>query len=379
MIASDTSGLRILALITDAYGSSGGIARYNRDLLAALSASPSVARVVVLPRLGKPHDEEVPAKVLMKPPRVSRLAFSAQTMATIANDGPFDVVFCGHILLLPLARLVAGLFGKPLWLQVHGIDAWDAPSSLIRRGLEASQLITAVSRYTRRRVLQWAAIEPSRIRVLSNTVRSDIATRRPAPPGAAEHPFEGRRFIFTVSRLNKSDAYKGHGRIISVLPRLRVRHPDLAYVIAGDGDGRGALEQQAREAGVSDMVYFTGHLPDQAIGPLMQSAAAFVMPSTKEGFGIVYLEAAACGLPVIAGNRDGSVDALADGALGMLIDPDEPQKLLEAISRAVAGLVSRPDPGEVEQRFGVLRFNAHVAALIDHLVLQFAAARPTTS
>ncbi len=95
------------------------------------------------------------------------------------------------------------------------------------------------------------------------------------------------------------------------------------------------------------------------------SPMSFAMPSTGEGFGIVFLEAAASGLPVIAGNRDGSVDALADGALGTLIDPDDRQQLAAAI---IAALESRsPSNNEDVERFASSNFAEHVDEIVRHL------------
>ena len=118
--------------------------------------------------------------------------------------------------------------------------------------------------------------------------------------------------LLTVSRLAASERYKGHDRVISVLPRVLERSPDVAYLVVGDGDDRQRLEEMAQKAGVAHAMRFAGHVPHQELPDYFRLADVFVMPSTGEGFGIVFLEAAASGLPVIGGNRDGSVDALAE-------------------------------------------------------------------
>lgn len=357
------SRLRILALVTDAYASTGGIAQYNRDLLEALSASTEVDRIVVLARLGETVGVAVPSKVRALTPSSSRSVYSARALSAAFRQGPFDVVLCGHILIAPLAHVIARLLGKPLWLQVHGLEAWEAPSRAVRKGVESARLVTSVSRYTRRCMLSWAAIDPARIRVLPNTFKTSVVEEIPAASSKIVSMIAGRPYILTVSRINRCDAYKGHDRVIQVLPRLRSLHPDLVYVIAGTGDGRVGLETLAQNEGVLDMLVFTGHVPDEQLAALMRGARAFVMPSTREGFGIVFLEAASCGVSVIGGNRDGSVDALADGALGTLIDPDDPDQILKAISSAVTGL-DEPPPGSSIKRFERQRFNAHVAGLL---------------
>lgn len=143
-------------------------------------------------------------------------------------------------------------------------------------------------------------------------------------------------------------------------------HPDLVYVIAGDGDGRLDLEQQVSNLCLHGFVRFIGRASDEDVLALYNSASAFVMPSTKEGFGIVFAEAAATGLPVIGGNKDGSVDALADGQIGRAIDPARQEQIVTALNDALAGRLGT-NPSEV-QRFAFSNFAAHV----DELVRNFA-------
>lgn len=356
--------MRVLALVTDAFGGLGGIAQYNRDLLSALSACERITSLVVIPRLGEAEARELPQKVLQLAPISSRLRFSIKALNVASRCGPFDVIFCGHLHLAPLAAVISRMLRKPMWIQVHGVDAWQAPSRLRRTSLEQTELVTAVSRYTRRRILQWAHIAPDRIRVLPNTMRFPVRPRDPSAMLEERYPFAEKPYLITVGRISKADTYKGHRRVLAILGDLRRRHPELQYVIVGEGNDRPDLEALAVRAGVANAVHFLGHVATDEVRALLAAASAFVMPSTKEGFGIVFLEAAAYGLPVIAGNKDGSVDALCDGALGMLIDPDDPAALLEAVSAAVSGRSPPPDP-EALARFQFSNFKAHVDALLN--------------
>jgi glycosyltransferase involved in cell wall biosynthesis len=127
--------------------------------------------------------------------------------------------------------------------------------------------------------------------------------------------------IFSLSRLSHSDAYKNLDRLIAAVPALLPQWPDLRLMIAGDGDDRPRLEQFARQLGVHNQVIFTGRLAAVELADHLRLASLFAMPSTGEGFGIVFLEALGCGRPVLAGNRDGSVDPLGNGRFGLLVDP----------------------------------------------------------
>lgn len=358
--------MRVLALVTDAFGGNGGIARYNCDFLTALSQSSAVREIVVLPRLGQGNASADAAKVNQLPPVRDKSAYSLAACATAARRGPFDLIFCGHIYHAPLAALLSKSLRAPMWLQTHGLDVWQRPDRIARLSVERSALITAVSRYTRRRLLGWCNIASSRVRVLPNTVRPMFT---PGPDNAdvrARYKLVGKKIILTVSRITKDDAYKGHSEVIGALPHVRRAHPDLTYVIAGDGDGRPDLERKALECSVLDCVRFVGHVGDDDILALYQSASAFIMPSTEEGFGIVFAEAAATGLPVIGGNEDGSLDALADGRIGRAINPRSQDQIVMALDDALAGRL-HVNAHEV-QRFAFQNFKAHVDELVRNFV-----------
>ena len=364
VLTAPADPLRILALVADGFGATGGIARYNRDLVTALSASATVGQVVVVPRFGDTRGLALPAGVEQVDARGGRLAW-AMAAAQQALARGFDAIFCGHIFATPVAAVLARLTAKPLWLQVHGIEAWTAPGQAAARATADARLITCVSRYTRARLLGWCDIDPARVRVLPNTVDARFAPG-PKPPQLLQRlGLDGRRVILTVSRLSSGERYKGHDRIIAALPAVIARHPDAVYVVAGEGDDRGRLEQLARDADVTAHLRFVGQLPADELADAYRMADVFCMPSTGEGFGIVFLEAAASGLSVIGGNRDGSVDALAEGRIGRLVDPHDAGQLIAARCDALDGHMKPAPPGEIE-RFGFANFSSHVDDLVRH-------------
>ena len=147
----------------------------------------------------------------------------------------------------------------------------------------------------------------------------------------------------TVSRLASSERYKGNDRVIRALPQVLLKHPETIYVIVGDGDDRPRLEALAAEVGVTEKVRFVGQVKPEELPDHFRLADVFVMPSTGEGFGIVFLEAMATGIPVIGGNRDGSLDPLADGVLGRAVDPDNGEELTSAICTALCDAPAKVD------------------------------------
>ena len=336
---------RILALVGDCYGGPGGIARYNQDLFEALAEGG--AEIFVQPRLGRTRGLALPAGIRQSPAVFGRLAFLTVSLWQAWRLRPIDVVFCGHIYMAPIAWLVASLTGAHCWMQVHGAEVWHDRRRLVRRALEAADMITAVSRGTRRILMAWADLAPERVRVLPDTIR-DVFVPGPRPVALAERLRLGPGpVLLTVGRLSASERYKGHEQIFAVLPVLRARFPRLVHVVAGDGDDRARLEERARAlAGGDGAVRFLGFVPEQDLPDLYRLADLYVMPSAQEGFGIVYLEAAACGLRVVGGIGGGSADAVADGRIGVLVEPGDG----EALVAAIVGLLEqgRGDPSAVE-------------------------------
>lgn len=376
-----TMALRILALATDAYGTGGGIAQYNRDLFQALAQSENVDEVVILPRNGQVSTQDTPPKVHQLQARSGRLAFALHALRAVRQDGPFDVVFCGHLYMAPLAAVISKLTGTPVWLQIHGIEAWQRPSLLQRWAAEHAHFVTAVSRHTRRLFLTWANCSPEKVRVLPNTVDERFTPGAKPVTLLDRYNLHGKKVLLTVSRLAASEGYKGHDRVIRAVANLRRSHPDINYVVAGDGDDRPRLEQLTHELDVAEQVHFIGHVPDNDLPDLYRAADVFVMPSTGEGFGIVFLQAQASGVPVIGGDSDGSRDPLRDGMDGRLVQAYQTRDVAAAIAetlqksissnindgafsrsnfqRLISGLTSRLIPGFDFSQNPVLRVQRH--------------------
>jgi glycosyltransferase involved in cell wall biosynthesis len=139
----------------------------------------------------------------------------------------------------------------------------------------------------------------------------------------------------TVGRLDARERSKGVDEVLEALPALAVGLPDLAYMVVGDGTDRARLQAKARSLGVSDRVVFAGYVAEPEKPEYYRLADAYVMPCRGEGFGFVFLEAMATGLPVVASRADGSSEAVLGGELGLLVDPGSRDQLIEAVRQAV--------------------------------------------
>ena len=156
--------------------------------------------------------------------------------------------------------------------------------------------------------------------------------------------------MLTMGRLAPQERYKGCDEVIELMPRLLARFPDLKYLIVGEGADQPRLQAKAAALGLAESVIFTGHIAEREKIAHYNLADVYVMPSTGEGFGIVLIEAAACGVPVVGSRVDGSREALLDGRLGRLVDPASEDELHAAISAVlVTGQVGGAD--NARQRF----------------------------
>jgi phosphatidylinositol alpha-1,6-mannosyltransferase len=304
----------------------------------------------------------LPARLRQLPPAPGKAAYVARVLRAVASRPRFDLLFCGHINMAVVGAAAAVLLCRPWWLQIHGIDAWDPPPDrLTRAAVARADLVTAVSRHTRRRFLGWADhLEAHQVRVLPNVVDPRF-TPGPKPAHLLQrYDLIGKRVLLTVGRISRHDRAKGHDRVIAVLPALRPRFPNLAYVVAGAGDDRPRLEALAREFGVADFVLFLGRVPEDELVDHYRMADVFVMPSTKEGFGIVFLEAMACGVPAIGGDADGSIDPLSGAGIGRAVP-------VERVADTIAEALENPPRGDRASasvnRFGLEAFAAQLATL----------------
>jgi phosphatidylinositol alpha-1,6-mannosyltransferase len=353
--------LRVLALVTNGFGGHGGVAQYDRHFLSSLAACDRIGEVIVLPRANATSPHPLPSRVRQLPPARGRVAYSFAALRAARAHRPIDIVFCGHLFMVPLAAALAKLLCAKLWIQVHGIEAWQALSGLHRRSVETAVLVTSVSRYSRRRLLEWVGVDPAQVKVLPNTVDPQF---KPGPKSDIlldRHRARGKKVLMTVGRLASSERYKGHDLVIRTLRRVLSDHPETIYLIAGDGDDRERLEALAVEFGVVEKVEFVGHIDAQQLPDYFRLADVFVMPSTGEGFGIVFLEAMASGIAVIGGNQDASLDPLADGLLGTVVDPLNQDQLASAICAALRTPSVKIDRA---RRFDLQGFSEHLYALV---------------
>jgi len=238
--------------------------------------------------------------------------------------GQFVVWQLGLLKLLPFFR--AGSARVTLFL--HGIEAWKTPDPLTRKMLRSVDCFLVNSEYTWNRFLthnpDLASATPRIVQLGLGSISS--TTEPPIAPPAA----------LMVSRLRKSEDYKGHREVISAFSHVSKRVPAAELWIAGDGDLRAELEGFARDRGDSERIRFFGSVSEEEKLKLLESARCLVMPSRGEGFGLVYLEAMRVGRPCLVSTLDAGREVVNPPEAGLAINPSDTEELGNALSRLLS-------------------------------------------
>src|SRR5262249_18515826 len=158
---------------------------------------------------------------------------------------PFDLIYCAHINLMPVAGLIKAACRIPIVLAIYGIDAWQ-PTRITNCAVKFADLIVSISQLTLDRFQAWASLRHIPTAVVPNSISAEkYGLGEKEPDLLARFGLDGRRVIMTFGRLSGAERYKGFDEVIEVLPRLREAEPNIAYVIAGDGDDRERLAAKA--------------------------------------------------------------------------------------------------------------------------------------
>jgi phosphatidylinositol alpha-1,6-mannosyltransferase len=268
-----------------------------------------------------------------------------------------ESIHCGKCLPEGLLAAAIEVFtGIPFYCFAHGEELTLAAGSreltgLTRFVLHRASMIVANSAHTKQMLQNRWSVPKDRITVLYPGVDTTQFVPRPLDPSIRERlGWTGRRVILTVGALQKR---KGQDMMIRALPNIRRRFPDVLYAIVGEGWERDYLEQIAREHGVTDVVQFLGVPDDERLIECYQQCDLFALPNRQvgwdfEGFGIVLLEAQACGRPVLTGRSGGTCETLSPTRTGVLASCDTPDAVAEAVSalldnprRAAMGIEAR--------------------------------------
>ena len=267
---------------------------------------------------------------------VSRVRLAAALFFNLARRRPLRVI-CGHINLAPLIHQLCSRLGLPYTVMTYGKEVWRRLPAHQRRALQQADSIWTISRYSQRLACAANDTPMEKVQILPCVVNGDrFKPGDPDPQLLEQYGLQGHAVLMTVARLWSGDIYKGVDVTIRAMPAIAQAIPNVKYLVIGRGDDQPRLAHLADERKVADRVIFAGFVPTAELAAHYRLANAYVMPS-QEGFGIVYLEAMACGVPVLAGNSDGSADPLQDGRLGWQVPHRDPDAVAAACIEMLRG------------------------------------------
>lgn len=349
----------MILLAPELFRAEGGIARVSRHYLQAMAeASPDAPlHVVVL------NDQDISPDALHRYSAGHAQAVGANRSKWVclralwrATAGGDCHVVCTHVHLAPLLWIIAKVRpGLHYDVVVHGIEVWRDLPSLLRQTLAGARRIFSVSDYTRREVERRQPKVASKLVVLPNALDPGF------PIAAAAHTTQPYS-ILTVSRLAPHDEGKGIDHLIGAMPDVVAQLPTARLRIVGEGADRPRLEALANASTARPHIQFLGYVDEASLKAELARCALFALPSRKEGFGLVYLEAMAAGKPCLAAEAGGAPEVV-DATSGCLVPygggPPLVAALVAALTRtwSVAPILARA------QAFSFASFSARWRSL----------------
>lgn len=368
----------VLFLTLRIFSATGGIENVCRTLGKALyeTAGEKKGKLEIVSMYDKGADAKdnpyFPAGIFKGFSR-SKLRCSAYALARGRKK---DVVILSHVNLLPVGWAIKKLSPSvKLVLLTHGIEIWKPLSAFKKKMIQHCDQVIAVSEYTRQQVISRQGVRADKCRVINNCLDPFLS----APTGKGKDKSlldkygleENDLVLFCLTRLAGTERHKGYDKIIKAIPAVQPQTAKrIVYVIAGryTADEAAFIKTTAADAGIEKNVILTGFIPAGEIVSHFEMADIYAMPSSKEGFGIVFIEAMYYGLPVIAGNKDGSVDALAGGELGLLVNPDDQPAIEQAISTMLNNINAFvPSRELLLKKFGYETYREKIANLVNML------------
>ncbi|MBN1405142.1 MAG: glycosyltransferase family 4 protein [Candidatus Omnitrophica bacterium] len=345
----------------------GGIQRYNRYLCSALDAEfrEHTFAGISLCDAGKNRSLQwrnlkikYCGKIRLS--FVKKAVFFLNALSECISGRP-EFLVCCHADLSPAALLFKTIFRLRYAVLTHSVDVWNLRYGIKYEGLKNADIITAVSQYTKKRLIE-NGINENKIVLLHDAVDTSIFVQREKNKKLLQKwGIYEKIILLTVSRMDAAERYKGHDIMLKVMQDLGDKY---VWLVIGAGNDVPRLFKKAKEKKTGRRIIFCGLIPDDELVDYYNLCDLFIMPSSKEGFGIVYLEAMACGKPVVAGNKDGSADPLINGRLGFLVNPDSVDEIVNAVRRACTFKENRTDPEflkkEVKRHFDIQVFNRRV-------------------
>lgn len=330
----------MLFLTLDTFSKTGGIQKVCRTLAYTLSTitkstSENISSFKMLSLYDKDTNEKYVCEKQFKGFYGSKIPF---LFSAVFNGVRLKTVLVSHINLIIIGVFIKVIGRKTQVIMLaHGIEVWRKMPRWKQWFIQKHVKIWSVSNYTARILEYKHQINPANIEVLNNALDPffSIPHKFEKPQCLIERYglHKKQPILLSITRLSKHEAEKGYNKVIKLLPQLIDEFPNLHYLLCGksDTEEKRRLEQLLEKANLEQHISLIDFIPDEELVFHYLLADTFILPSKKEGFGLVFIEAAACGCKIISGSIDGSADAMLNGELGRMVNPDKPEEIKEAI------------------------------------------------
>jgi phosphatidyl-myo-inositol dimannoside synthase len=352
---------KVLFLTLRVFSATGGIEKVCKVVSMALNELSQNLQVLSMYDNTTEVDKKYTGAAIFKGYNQQKLKF---VWDAIFKGIKMDIVILSHINLLSIGYLIKLLSPKTkIVLYAHGIEVWGPLSGLRKKMLHRCDTIIAVSNFTKEKMMAQYGLANEKVCVINNCIDPYL----PVISHKEKDELLKKRYnisgsdivLLTLTRLSSKELYKGYDSVLIALTHLKNQFPNIKYLIVGKYDiaEKNRLDKIISDHSLQQYVVLSGYIPDEELAKHYCLADIYVMPSKKEGFGIVFIEAMHYGLPVIAGDKDGSVDALYNGKLGILIDPDDQEEINNAINNIILDRVKYlPDRNLLAEAFSFSNF-----------------------
>jgi len=318
----------------------GGIARYGRYQIDALRTLAGPLDVRVVSMLGpEPGGFETPFPVDFFAGGNRRRHKALFTLASLAMLAPRSLYWSAHLHYAPLAFAYAkATRGIPI-VNIYGLEVWSNPPRASQAVLPHCHVVSDCHATLDYAVAK-GLVDPDKATVIWDPVDLERFHFAPPDPELAQRlglALDGRFRVMFLGRLAKGAMHKGPDALLRAFARARLPH-NAELVIAGSGDRLSDLQELARNLGLGDRVRFLGRIAEADLAGFYRLASIFVLVSRRyegggEGIPLTPLEAAACGVPIVVGNEDGSREAVVEGENGFVVPSRDEDALVAVLQR----------------------------------------------
>jgi glycosyltransferase involved in cell wall biosynthesis len=336
-----------------------------RDTIRALVDELGPGSCQVMTLRGGNDDDQTGLGTIIEPgrplgrgrvPTSARALFLGRALRHSLRAQP-DVIICGHPHLAPVAWACSATVRAHVLMWVYGKESWTPLPRLHRASLRAADLVMSITQFTADQAIAAQGLERDRVRVVPLAVTTERQFN-------SEYCHE-RDTVLSVARLNRGDEYKGVDKLVLAWPEILRHHPGARLRVVGGGNDIDRLRQLAQTLGVHDSIEFLGRVSDEELDAEYGRATLFALPGRArltppaqgEGFGLVFIEAGAYGLPAIAGRAGGAIEAVDHGVTGLLVDPHDVDDIASAIVRLLGDAETRLRMGSAAVHRSATRFS----------------------